>query len=119
MNIIVADDDKVLSKMICGILKESGHTTRAVFDSMQVMMSAIKDPPDLVILDINMPGGNGVDALRKLKMSSKTNGVPVIIITGSTDEKLSDEVLKLGASHFLSKPIEPEVLLQAVHDAVA
>ena len=119
MNIIVADDDKVLSKMICGILKENGHTTRAVFDSMQVMMSAIKDPPDLVILDINMPGGNGLDALRKLKNSSKTNGVPVIVLTGNTDQKLPDEVLKLGASQFLSKPIEPEVLLKAVRDAVA
>jgi DNA-binding response OmpR family regulator len=118
MNIIVADDDKVLSKMICGILKESGHTTRAVFDSMQVMMSAVKEPPDLVILDINMPGGKGLDALRKLKNSSKTNNVPVIIITGSTDQKLADEVLTLGATHFLPKPIEPAVLLEAVRTAV-
>jgi putative two-component system response regulator len=117
MNIIVADDDKVLSKMICSILKENGHTTRAVFDAMQVMMFAVKEPPDLVILDINMPGGTGLDVLRKLKNSSKTNGVPVIVITGSTDQKLPDEVLKLGATHFLSKPIEPAVLLQAVKDA--
>jgi len=117
MNIIVADDDKVLSKMICGILKESGHKPRAAFDSMQVMMFAVKEPPDLVILDINMPGGTGLEVLRKLKNSSKTSGVPVIVITGSTDQKLPDEVLKLGATHFLPKPIEPAVLLQAVKDA--
>ncbi len=118
MNIIVADDDKVLSKMICGILSEGGHITLPAFDSMQTMMFVMKQPPDLVLLDINMPGGTGVDVLRKLKNSSKTKAVPVIIITGSTDEKLSDEVLKLGATHFLSKPIEPDVLLQAVRDAV-
>lgn len=118
MNIIVADDDKVLSKMICGILNESGHITVAAYDSMQVMMFVMKQPPDLVILDINMPGGTGVDALRKLKMSSRTKGVPVIVITGSTDEKLPDEVIKLGAKVFLSKPIEPDVLLKAVRDAV-
>jgi DNA-binding response OmpR family regulator len=117
MNIIVADDDKVLSKMICGILKESGHKPRAAFDAMQVMMFAVKEPPDLVILDINMPGGTGLDVLRKLKNSSKTSGVPVIVITGSTDQKLPDEVLMLGATHFLPKPIEPAVLLQAVKDA--
>jgi DNA-binding response OmpR family regulator len=86
-----------------------GHTAIAIFDA---------ESPDLVILDINMPGGNGLDALRKLKNSSKTNNVPVIIITGSTDQKLADEVLTLGATHFLPKPIEPAVLLEAVRTAV-
>ena len=118
MNIIVADDDKVLSKMICGILNEGGHITLPAFDSMQVMMFAMKQPPDLVLLDINMPGGTGLDVLRKLKANSKTTGVPVIIMTGSTDEKLPEEVLKLGATQFLPKPIEPAVLLQAVRDAM-
>jgi CheY-like chemotaxis protein len=117
MNIIVADDDKVLSKMICGILSEGGHITLPAFDSMQTMMFVMKQPPDLVLLDINMPGGTGLEVLRKLKNSSKTKGVPIIIITGSTDEKLPDEVIKLGATHFLSKPILPDVLLKAVRDA--
>ncbi|MEO8338063.1 MAG: response regulator [bacterium] len=119
MNIIVADDDKVLSQMICGILRENGHKPTAAFDSMQVMMFALKQPPDLVLLDINMPGGTGVEVLRKLKSNSKTASVPVIIISGSTDQKLSDEVLKIGASLFLSKPIEPSVLIDAVNSACA
>ena len=118
MNIIVADDDKVLSKMICGILNEAGHITLPAFDSMQVMMFAMKQPPDLVLLDINMPGGTGLDVLRKLKANAKTTGVPVIIMTGRTDETLPMEVIRLGATRFLPKPIEPAVLLQAVRDAI-
>jgi len=114
MNIIVADDDKVLSQMICGILRENGHKPSAAFDAMQVMMFAMRQSPDLVLLDISMPGGTGLDVLRKLKTNSKTANVPVIIITGSTDQKLPDEVLKLGASKFLSKPIDPDVLMEAV-----
>jgi DNA-binding response OmpR family regulator len=117
MNIIVADDDKMLSKMICAVLNEGGHITVPAFDSMQTMMFVMKQPPDLVVLDINMPGGTGLDVLRKLKMSSRTKNVPVIILTGSNDEKLPEEVLKLGATQFLSKPIEPDVLLKAVRDA--
>ncbi len=106
MNIIVADDDKVLSQMICGILRENGHKPSPAFDAMQVMMFAMRQSPDLVLLDISMPGGTGLDVLRKLKTNSKTANVPVIVITGSTDQKLPDEVLKLGASKvFLSKPI--------------
>jgi two-component system phosphate regulon response regulator PhoB len=119
MNIIVADDDKVLSQMICGILRESGHKPMPAFDAMQVMMFAMRQSPDLVLLDISMPGGTGLDVLRKLKSNSKTANVPVIIITGSTDQKLPDEVLKLGASQFLPKPIDPDVLMQAVKSAVA
>jgi two-component system phosphate regulon response regulator PhoB len=118
MNIIVADDDKVLSQMICGILRENRHKPMPAFDAMQVMMFAMRQSPDLVLLDISMPGGTGLDVLRKLKSNSKTANVPVIIITGSTDQKLPDEVLKLGASQFLSKPIDPVVLMEAVEKAV-
>ena len=118
MNIIVADDDKVLSKMICGVLNEGGHITLPAYDSMQTMMFVMKQPPDLVLLDINMPGGTGLDVLRKLKMSTKTRSVPIVIITGSTDQTLSEEVLKLGATHFLTKPIDPDVLLKTVIHAV-
>ncbi|MEP6733428.1 MAG: response regulator [bacterium] len=117
MNIIVADDDKVLSKMICGILNEAGHITMPVFDSMQTMMYVTKQPPDLVLLDINMPGGTGLGVLERLKRSTKTANVPVIIISGSPDKKLPEEVRKLGAVNFLAKPVDPDVLLKAVVEA--
>jgi two-component system phosphate regulon response regulator PhoB len=118
MNIIVADDDKVLSAMICGILKEAGHITLPAYDAMQVMMFVMKQPPDLVLLDINMPGGTGLDVLKKLQANKKTAGVPVIIMTGSTDKTLPDEARKYGAKHFLSKPIDPGELIGAVWFAV-
>src|SRR4051812_16951259 len=119
MNIIVADDDKVLSLALCGIPREGGHIAVPAYDSMQTMMFAMKQSPDLVLLDINMPGGTGVDVLRRLKNSTKTKTVPVIIITGSLDQRLPEEVQKLGATHFLKKPIDPEQLLKAVREAAA
>ena len=118
MNIIVAEDDKVLSLMYCGILKEGGHVALPAYDSMQTMMFTMKQQPDLVLLDINMPGGTGLDVLRKLKMSSKTKQVPIVVITGSTDELLPAQALELGAVRFLSKPVDPEALLAAVREAV-
>lgn len=118
MNILVAEDDKMLSKMMCSILKEGGHTCFPVFDAMQAVMFAIKQPPDLVLLDINMPGGTGLGVLKKLKASSKTSFVPVLVISGSIDPSMPAQVLELGAAQFLSKPLEPSILLQAVLDAV-
>jgi DNA-binding response OmpR family regulator len=118
MNILVAEDDKMLSKMMCSVLKEGGHICIPAFDAMQAVMYAMKQPPDLVLLDINMPGGTGVGVLQKLKASSKTSFVPILVISGSIDPAMPAHVLTLGAAKFLSKPLEPDVLLQAVLDAV-
>lgn len=117
MNIIVAEDDKVLSLMYCGILREGGHLVVPAYDSIQTLMFTMKQQPDLVLLDINMPGGTGVDVLRRLKSSTKTSHVPVIVITGSRDAQLPAQVLELGARRFLSKPVEPDTLLAAVREA--
>lgn len=116
MNIIVADDDKMLSAMICGVLNEHGHITLPAYDSIQTMMYVMKQPPDLLILDIKMPGGTGLNVLKKIKSSTKTSFVPVIVISGVPDPELPAQVIENGAQRFLKKPIDPEVLLETVRD---
>ena len=118
MNILIAEDDRMLSKMMCTILQEGGHICLPAYDAMQALMYVMKQAPDLLLLDINMPGGTGLSALRKLKASSKTSMVPVVVISGSTDPDMPAQVLALGAAQFLAKPLDPEVLLKAVWDAV-
>ena len=87
------------------------------FDAMQAVMNAMRQPLDLVLLDINMPGGTGMEVLKRLKNSSKTRRIPVVVITGSTDATLPAQANALGAVQFLTKPVDPEVLLQAVLEA--
>ena len=117
--ILVADDDRVLSLMICGVLRDAGHNPVPAFDAMQAVMFAMKSPqPDLVLLDISMPGGTGVEALKKLQISSKTAHIPVIVVSGSTDATMPDQVRALGARQYLKKPVEPEQLLLAVNKAL-
>jgi CheY-like chemotaxis protein len=119
MKIIVADDDRVLSLMICGVLRQGGHRPTPAFDAMQALMFAMRDPlPDVILLDINMPGGTGIQALTKLKISSKTAHIPVVVLSGSSDPNVPEQVAKLGAARFLSKPVDPELLLQTVREVV-
>lgn len=118
MKIIVAEDDKMLSQMICTILREGGHIAVPAFDSVQVMFAATNQPPDLVLLDISMPGGTGVEVLRKLKMLKKTKDVPIIVISGSTDASMPEQVVTMGAHAYIAKPIDPEVLLRTVASSV-
>src|SRR4051812_22559593 len=118
MNILVAEDDKALSRMLCGVLQESGHICVPVYDATQAFMFAMKQAPDLILLDVNMPGGSGVGVLQKLKNSTKTSRIPVVVLSGSIDPNLPAQVVEMGAVRFLAKPVDPDVLNQAVVEAV-
>ena len=104
-----------MSQLVCAIVREAGHVPIPAYDAMQVVMFAMRPPlPAVIILDINMPGGNGLEALRKLKRSARTAPIPVIVLSGSDELDMPDQVKSLGADEFLSKPIQPEVLLLAI-----
>ena len=118
MNILVAEDDKVLSRMLCGVLQEGGHICLPAYDAMQTFMYAMKQPPDLILLDVNMPGGSGIGVLQKLKGSSKTSAIPVLVLSGSIDPALPKQVVELGAVRYLAKPVDPDVLTKAVAEAI-
>jgi CheY-like chemotaxis protein len=119
MRILVADDDLVMSQLICAIVREAGHEPMPAFDAMQTVMFAMRSPaPALIILDISMPGGTGVEALRKLKRSAKTSMIPVVVLSGSADAGMPAQVKALGAVDYLPKPIAPESLLAAVSRAL-
>ncbi len=120
MRILVADDDRVISGLVCAVLRQSGHVPIPAFDAMQAMMFAIRAPaPSAIVLDINMPGGTGIEALRKLKMSAKTAPIPVVILSASTDPDVPALVRALGAVEFVPKPVDPEALLAAIERALA
>jgi CheY-like chemotaxis protein len=118
MKILVAEDDKALSHLICNVLQEGGHTCVPVYDATQAFMFAMKQAPDLILLDVNMPGGSGVGVLQKLKNSTKTSRIPVLVVSGSIDPDLPAQVVQMGAVRFLAKPVDPDVLNQAVAEAV-
>lgn len=118
-SILVADDDKVVSLQICGLLRQRGYVPTPVFDSMQALMVAMRMPhPDGIILDIGMPGGTGIETLRRLKASSRTVAIPVIVVSGTIDTTHADLVRALGAESFLPKPVDPEKLVAAIERAV-
>ena len=119
MTILVADDDRTLSHLMCTLLRDRGYGVIPVYDSMQTLMVAMRQPqPDLILLDIHMPAGTGVQALGKLKSSARTSQIPVIVITGSIEPDIQQRVESLGAVGFLYKPIDPEEFLTMVRRAL-
>lgn len=120
MNILIADDDRVISTLFSALLRTRGHQSSIAFDAMQTIMYAMRTPqPDLILLDINMPGGTGVEALRKLKISTKTAGIPVVVVSGTLDPEMEARVRGMGAEGFLRKPVQPEELFGAITDILS
>lgn len=112
MKILIAEDDKDLSRLAETILRVGGHTVIKAVDAAQILPSAQREKPDLILLDINMPGGKGSDILIKLKRSTLTSNIQVIVVSGVTDPQVRAAVVKDGAEGFLQKPWAPESLMQ-------
>ena len=106
MKILVADDDPLMVQLLRTGLRARGWEVLVAADVMQVAMFALKSAPDAILLDINMPGGTGVTALKRLKQSVKTSQIPVVVLSGTTDPEIPDTVRSLGAEAFLPKPVD-------------
>jgi CheY-like chemotaxis protein len=109
----------VFVHLIAELLRGKGHQVIPVFDAMQVVMMASRPPaPDVVVLDIHMPGGTGLEALKRLKSSLRTASIPVVVVSGVTDPALPETVRALGADWFLAKPVDPATLFAIIEKLV-
>ena len=107
--VLIADDDPVFVELVRAVLPSERWEVSAAHDSMQVMMYAMRAPsPEVILLDINMPGGTGLAALKRLKQSVKTAFIPVVVVSGVRDSMLPDQVRMLGARGFIPKPVDPQ-----------
>ena len=110
MNILIADDDRIQTLMLSTRHKAKGFRVAVASDAIQAWMSAIRSPPDIIILDIQMPGGTGIAVLKHLKMSSMTRHIPVIVLTGTMDPGEAPGLKELGVTKILYKPVDLEQL---------
>lgn len=103
--ILIADDDRVFVELLSARLQADGFQVVVAFDTVQALMSAMRGRPDALVLDVRMPGGDGLEALRKLKRSARTATIPVIVASALDDPELPGKVSALGAFDFLQKPV--------------
>jgi two-component system response regulator CpxR len=100
-SVLVIDDDRELAELLAQSLRQEGFTLQAVHTCEEGIQRVDKDPPDLVLLDVTMPGMNGFEALRRIRRQSD---VPVIMLTARGDEVDRIVGLEIGADDYLAKP---------------
>jgi DNA-binding response OmpR family regulator len=105
MKVLIADDDPDFVTLCKTYLEERGWRIIVARDALQASTVARRDLPAAVILDINMPGGSGLRALKQLKSSPRVGAVPIIVVSGRDDEQLPRTVVELGAAAFVRKPL--------------
>ncbi|HSU94837.1 MAG TPA: response regulator [Gemmatimonadaceae bacterium] len=108
--ILVAEDDPVMAATLSGALESRGYGVIIARDAMQAVMFAVQQQPKAILLDVNMPAGTGLGALKRLQASTRTSSIPVLVVSGSTDLTLPATVRAEGAKGFFKKPVDLDAL---------
>lgn len=103
-SILIADDDPNILRALSFIMQREGHDVRTATDGAQALQSVVDAPPDLVLLDVMMPRGNGYDVCRALRASPDYNDVRIVMLTARGNDDDQRRGLALGADAYVTKP---------------
>jgi two-component system, OmpR family, alkaline phosphatase synthesis response regulator PhoP len=108
--ILIIDDEKDLIELVNYNLEKEGFVVRGSLNGEAGLAKAVSDPPDLVLIDLMMPGIDGLEVCRRLRSDDRTAAIPIIMLTAKSSE--SDRVvgLELGADDYITKPFSPREL---------
>ena len=112
--ILIVEDDPDFLLGLSVRLRAAGYSILVAGHGAAAVNFAGSKPPDLILLDIGIPGGNGLIVLDLLKADPKTASIPVIVLTGRDPATVKEETLELGAVAFFQKPVDNDELLKAI-----
>lgn len=112
--LLVVDDAPDNIQLLGGLLKEKYKIKAATSGEKALEIAAKAQQPDLILLDVMMPGMDGYEVCARLKGDEFTRGIPVIFVTGHASEAEIQKGLGMGAEAYLSKPVVPDELFSAV-----
>ena len=115
--LIVEDNDKSL-KLVRDVLQATGYQTVEAISAEEGLVIARERLPQLVLMDIQLPGMNGIEALRRLRAEPATRNIPVIAISASVMQQARREIVQAGFDGFIEKPIDLKQFLGAVAKAL-
>ncbi|MEN8447807.1 MAG: response regulator, partial [Cyanobacteria bacterium J06555_13] len=119
MNILVVDDTPNNLRLLLKILSEQGYRVRPVTEGGMAITAAQLDPPDLILLDVKMPGMDGYEVCRQLKADARTRDVPIIFLTVLDDVIDIVKGFELGGVDYITKPVRAEELLVRIANQIA
>ena len=117
--ILIVEDDYDLAALIIRHLRSADFDVLSVVDVIQGIQFARKEIPDLIVLDLMIPGGGGLKVLERLNQIPETQSIPVIVLTGVRDKEIREKALNAGAVEYLEKPYNAQELLRSIEEHTA
>src|SRR5262245_50280863 len=112
--LLIVDDDPSVRAALNALLQDQGYKVIAAADGREAQDRLRDTPPDLCVLDYDMPRVNGLELCRSIKADPDTRLLPVIMLTGLSPEEEKLKALDAGVDEFLSKPVQPAELLAKI-----
>jgi DNA-binding response OmpR family regulator len=112
--ILIVDDDILITGLMQTLVNMDGHEAIIVNDSNEAMETAISVRPNLITLDLMMPGLSGYDLCELLRANPQFNQTPIIIISAKEDTQSKEKAFKLGATEYINKPFDIDHFLKTI-----
>jgi two-component system alkaline phosphatase synthesis response regulator PhoP len=112
--ILAVDDSATILEMIKAILVGEGYEVITASDGAEALETARSEKPDLILLDVMLPKLDGYRVCRLLKFDQNYKQIPIVMLTAKTEDAAMATGIRTGADQYLTKPVEPDVLLAAV-----
>lgn len=116
--ILIVDDDPVIRRVLNALLRSKNYETAFAVDAISGVTTARKENPDLIILDIGLPGGDGFLLMERFRNLASLACVPVVVLSGRDPLTNKEKALEAGAVAFLSKPPDSNELLATIRKAL-
>ncbi len=117
--ILLVDDDQMVIEIFHSILGKYGYRTIVATNGEECVQLAKEMNPDLILLDINMPLMNGIEACRILKEDSAVKEIPIIFVTSNTDDESLSKAFEVGGTDYVQKPVRRVELLSRIKSVLA
>jgi len=112
--VLVADDDKDVLELVAAVLEEEGYEIETARDGLEALDRLSTRRPDLALLDVRMPGVDGVELSRRIRRNPRTRDVPVILLSALVHAKYVARGFAAGATDYIRKPFSPNELIARV-----
>lgn len=116
--ILLVEDDRAQLTLVAKRLKGAGYEVFGASDGMTAVSMARKEKPDLVILDLGLPAGDGFSVMSRLQTLIPTSTIPIVVVTSREPAETRAAALKAGALAYLQKPLDIEALLKTIRDTL-
>ena len=117
--ILIVDDEPEACRLFSMMLALQGYRTEIASNGLEALNRLRRDPPDVIFLDVTLPGVDGLSVCREIRATPALAKLPIVLVSAKSEKSLADEGLKAGADAYVGKPVALDEVLKAIEKAMA